>query len=141
MHIFRQPPEIETKALLSACGLPIDDLNGHAFHDFFGCGSDHALAGVVGVELYGPFGLLRSLAVAPASRGRGFAKRLVSEAEAYAVQNGVSELYLLTETASRFFASLGYETRSRESAPHAIRSTTQFGSLCPDSAAFMMKRL
>jgi len=141
MHIFANPPEGQTKALLTACNLPIEDLDAGRIEHFLGCGDAQRPLGVVGVEIYAPVALLRSLAVAESARGSGCGKRLIAEAEAYAARRGVEEIYLLTNTAARLFESLGYAVASRESAPAAIRATREFSSLCPDSATFMVKRI
>jgi hypothetical protein len=36
---------------------------------------------------------------------------------------------------------LGYQRADRDAAPAAIRSTSEFTSLCPASAVFLRKRL
>ena len=141
MHIYKKPSAAAAKRLINECGLPIEDLTDASFEYFYAAGAPDDPDGVVGIELYGSTGLLRSLAVAPNARRRGVAKRLVAKAETYAKALGVTHTYLLTESASGLFASLGYEVASREHAPDAIRNSTQFSSICPDSATFMVKRL
>jgi amino-acid N-acetyltransferase len=64
---------------------------------------------------------------------------LVTAAERLAAKNGVKSLYLLTTTADRFFAGLGFRRLQREMAPLAIKSTSQFSSLCPATAVLMSK--
>lgn len=141
MHLFRYPDEAEVKALLAACGLPGDDIEPKHLEHFFGCGPETAPVGVVGVQLFGPVGLLRSLAVGESGRGEGCGTRLVHEVEAHAKSEGVHDLYLLTNAATRFFTSLGYEVVDRRSAPQAIRATTQFSSSCCSGATLMVKHL
>ena len=46
-------------------------------------------------------------------------------------------LYLLTNTAERFFTKLGFEQINRQAAPVTMQNTTEFSSLCPDSAICM----
>jgi amino-acid N-acetyltransferase len=139
VHVFRAPPQSATKALLTDCKLPTRDLTDQHFQHFFGCGQEENPAGVVGVEVLGTVGLLRSLAVAESARGRGCGKRLVQEAELYATRQGVQELYLLTTTAHRLFESLGYAEVARDTAPSAIKATSEFSSICPGSATLMRK--
>jgi len=141
MHIYPRPPAAKVKDLLAACNLPTSDLQTSHFEHFFGCGRETEPKGVVGVELYGKVGLLRSLAVDEASRGRGCAKRLVREAEKHAARNGVQSLYLLTTTAEEFFESRGYVKVERASVPESIRATREFSSLCPSTSAIMVKQL
>jgi len=121
--------------------LPVADIASASPVQFFGIRSDGTLAAVVGLELYPPVGLLRSLAVAPPFRGRGFARALVRFAESFAASQGVETLFLLTTTAERFFLALGYLPASRVVAPEAIQATSQFTSFCPDSSAFLSKHV
>lgn len=119
----------------------MEDLHANSFEHFLGCVHEDVLSGVVGLEIYGSVALLRSLAVVESSRGLGCGKRLVAEAEAYAMGRGVKQIYLLTDTAASLFESLGYVSAERESAPNAIRTTAEFSSICPVSAAFMVKHI
>jgi amino-acid N-acetyltransferase len=141
MQIFHRPPECRARALLVACDLPTSDLASHHFDHFLGCGTTEALQGIVGLEIFGALALLRSLAVAKDARGSGCGKALVAAAETYAKQKGVRDLYLLTTTAERFFARLGYLGAERDTAPVPIQRTREFADLCPDSAVFMVKHL
>ncbi len=108
---------------------------------FLAQGPATAPEGVVGLECFGPVGLIRSLAVSSGARGRGLGRALVSAIEADARAAGVAELYLLTTTAEGFFSKLGYVRIARDDAPLAIASTTQFSALCPSSAVVMRKAL
>ena len=132
-------PEVE--ALLTEAQLPVSDLSSCRSVNLLGIREDGRLVGVVGVEIYGSVGLLRSLAVEPANRNAGLGVNLVSGAESLAAQQGIKALYLLTTTAARFFARLGYEAVPRSEAPIAIAATTQFSDLCPASSTFMRKVL
>lgn len=133
--------DAQVEALLSEAGLPVADLPSSRNLTLLGVRDAGRLVGVVGVEVYGGIGLLRSLAVEPARRNRGLGISLVSNAEAWAAEQGVKTLYLLTTTAERFFAMLGYEAVARSEAPAAIAATTQFSDVCPASSAFMRKVL
>ena len=141
MNIFRRPSEPQVKSLLTESQLPTADLSAKNLEHFFGCGTAQTPKGVVGLEIYSTVALLRSLAVATDCRGIGCGKALVAEAERYAQSKGVTELYLLTTTAERFFERLGYSRSARDSAPEAIRQTKEFSCLCPSSSAFMAKVL
>ena len=129
------------RTLLEACELPTSDLSSLSTARFFGIENDGRLAAVVGLEIHGDVALLRSLAVAPDRRGGGVGCSLVSHAEDFAANIGVRDLYLLTVSAKEFFPRLGYRLAARTTAPAAIKATTQFSGLCPDSAAFMHKSL
>lgn len=139
-QVARRPPLEAVVALLGACDLPVADLAPAALDHFFGAG-DGALRGVVGLELHGDVGLLRSLAVRADARGRGLGRRLVARAEADAAGRGVAALYLLTTTAESFFRRLGYARIERDAVPAAIRSSAEFARLCPSTAVVMAKKL
>jgi amino-acid N-acetyltransferase len=141
MNTYRKPLEVRVSDLLAECELPTSDLSPRHFEHFFACGPLEAPAGVVGLELYDTVALLRSLAVSAKSRGNGYGKELVAQAERYAQSQGVREIYLLTTTAEEFFERLGYKRTNRESAPSAIRRTEEFSALCPSTSAFMVKTL
>lgn len=127
--------------LLSACNLPTSDIGASDSLQLFGAYAGAELIGTVGLEVYAPAALLRSLAVLPAQRSSGLGRMLVEYAERQAVAQGIGELYLLTTTAAPFFVKQGYTISEREAAPAAIMATAQFSSLCPSSSAFMHKRL
>jgi amino-acid N-acetyltransferase len=131
----------EVEALLTEAQLPVADLASSRSLNLLGVQDGGRLVGVVGVEVYGSTGLLRSLAVEPAHRNSGLGASLVSNAEIWASAQGVETLYLLTTTAAQFFAKRGYEAVPRSDAPAAIAVTAQFSDLCPASSTFMRKVL
>jgi amino-acid N-acetyltransferase len=141
MDIFAHPSESAVKRLLVESGLPAEDITVQHLQHFFACGPGRDLEGLVGLELYGKVGLLRSLAVASGRRGSGLGSRLVEHAERYARDQEVKSLYLLTTTAEAFFQRRGYTRVPREKAPDAIRGTQEFSEICPLSSAFMVKYL
>jgi len=141
MNIFRRPALEKVKALLEANGLPTSDLADLGVDNFLGCGDETNPSGVIGLEIIGTDGLLRSLAVSEKARGFGCGKALVSSLEVFAKQKSVQDLYLLTDTAETFFEGLRYERIDREIASDGIRQTKEFMSLCPDDAAVMRKVL
>ena len=107
--------------------------------NFLVCRADGRVIGVVGIEPAGDAALLRSLAVAPGWRGCRVGHELVQRAEAQARAVGAEAVYLLTTTADRYFAALGYRTVARESAPPSVRATAEFSSLCPSTSVCMTK--
>lgn len=128
-------------ALLAENALPIADISVASPLKFFGIRDGGSLVAVVGLELYPPFGLLRSLAVRCTFRKRGLARELVSFAESWSATQGAESLFLLTTSNEQLFLSLGYSLASRDKAPSSIQATSQFSSLCPASAAFLSKRV
>lgn len=131
----------EVEAFLADAQLRVADLASSRSLNLLGFQDGALLVGVVGVEAYGGVGLLRSLAVKPTHRNIGLGVALVSSAEGWAAEQGVETLYLLTTTAEKFFARLGYMALPRSKAPAAIAATVQFLELCPASSAFMRKAL
>ena len=129
------------RRLLGEAQLPTADLTEAHLESFLGRGTGAAPDAVVGLEIYPPVALLRSLAVKVDARGHGLGSALLADAERYARERDVKEIYLLTATAEEFFANAGYERVPRDSAPAAIRATQEFSSLCPASSALMRKRL
>lgn len=141
MHTENISLSAEVEALLAEARLPVADLASSSSLDLLGMRANGRLLGVVGIEVYGDVGMLRSLAVAPACRNAGLGVGLVSAAETRAGERGVRTLYLLSTTAAGFFARLGYEAVPRSDAPAAIAATAQFSDLCPASSIFMRKVL
>src|SRR4051812_45872682 len=107
------PQSAQLAQFLAACKLPVSDIAPSASLQFFAHSAGGELLGVVGLELYPPFALLRSLAVSPARRGSGLGRALVTFAERQAAAQGIASLYLLTTTAAPFFTALGYTDTAR----------------------------
>ncbi len=128
-------------ALLARAKLPVADLSAASVSEFLVASIDHSFAGLIGLELYGAIGLLRSLVVDPAFRSAGLGRVLVAALEAQATSQGVNELWLLTIDADTWFRGLGYDERQRDQAPDAIAQTAEFVTLCPGDAVLMRKTL
>jgi amino-acid N-acetyltransferase len=94
-----------------------------------------------GLEGEGRHALLRSVVVREAARGAGVGTWLCDELEARAAAAGVTAVHLLTTTAEGFFAGRGYAVAERADAPPAVRETSEFRSVCPETATYMRKRL
>lgn len=139
--ISQAPARSGAIRLLASAGLPAADLTDEHMSEFFYAGPATAPDAMVGMEIYGPDALLRSLVVSPALHKRGLGQLLVAKAEQHAREQGVTTVYLLTTTAEQFFLARGYSIAAREAAPPSIKSTTEFSGLCPASSAFLSKRL
>ena len=77
LMIQERPPHSGVVALLEAEGLPASDLTEPHLEDFFFTGTDGAPSALVGLEIYGENGLLRSLVVSSAARTQGLGSALV----------------------------------------------------------------
>jgi amino-acid N-acetyltransferase len=131
-------PAIE--GLLSDSGLPLAGLE-IALPSAVVARAGDSIVGCAAVEPYGSVGLLRSVCVAPDRRGTGLGHELVKAAEELAAACGIGELFLLTETAERWFPRLGYVPTTRDSVPAALTASPEFCGACPDNAAVLRKRL
>ena len=129
------------RQLLALCGLPHEDITPEHLDHFLVIKEKGEILGSVGLEILGRSALLRSLAVDPRFRKRGFASELTKKAEEYSASLKIKELFLLTMTAEKFFLRRGYQKTERNSAPPEIQGTTEFQSFCPDSSVCMVKVL
>jgi len=125
------------RSLLERCELPTEDLTSATTAYLVQARAGNAMVGTVGLEIFGEVALLRSLAVAPERRGRGLGGDLWTRILDEARRRQVRRLYLLTTTAERWFARLGFQPVGRDSVPDPIRGTTEFALLCPTTAAVM----
>lgn len=126
--------------LLKNASLPTEDAAAHL--DRFIVGTDATdLVAACGFERCGPDALLRSFVVAPQLRGRGHGSTLLGHVLRDAAADGVTNVYLLTETAAPFFEHHGFRTMQRDVAPPAIRKTREFTQLCPANARLMARPL
>jgi amino-acid N-acetyltransferase len=94
-----------------------------------------------GLEVRGADALLRSIVVAPASRGQGLAKRIMDALIEDARRRRLRSIWMLTTTASDFFPRWGFRPAERMSAPPGIAASAEFASLCPDTAVCLVLRL
>jgi amino-acid N-acetyltransferase len=129
-----------TERLLSEARLTLDGFREH-LSDAIVAERNAEIVGCVALELYGETALLRSLVVSPAERGRDLGRRLTSEALRLARSRGSRDVYLLTETAERFFPRFGFAHLDRSETPPALLESVEFQSACPKSAILMHTRL
>lgn len=127
--------------LLMDSGLPADDLGPERLDGFLVAEDGDELVGLIGLDVLGTTGLLRSLVVAEPARRIGLGGKLVGALESAAQAAGITDLWLLTIDAEKFFERHGYDIVEREIAPDEIRDTDEFGNLCPQTAYLMTKSL
>ena len=128
------------EALLAEAGLPLDGAAA-AFDSGLVARRGTAIVGAVALEVFECDGLLRSLVVAPGRRGSGLGRELVARIEDLARAAGISELYLITETAMGYFPQLGYQPVPREMVPESIAGSVEFTTACSSSAVVMHRSL
>ena len=122
--------------LLSAAQLPIEDINPLPEHFFIAVEADEIVA-VTGMDKYGNAGLLRSVLVQPAFRNSGVAATLLSQMFSYAKEQGIVMLYLITNTAEKYFEKKGFKKIAREAVPATVLQSKEFNGLCPSGSAIM----
>jgi amino-acid N-acetyltransferase len=129
------------KAALLKAGLPADDVgNARLLFWRFETYNDVPV-GFGGLEIHGSDALLRSVVILPPLRDIGMGRAVVDTLETEAAARKCRAVYLLTGFEADFFSRLGYDACERADVPDSIRGSAQFASLCPASAAVMVKRL
>lgn len=123
-------------ALLEKCDLPKEGLSDH-FPTILVARNGKEIVGSSGLEVYQEFAMLRSVAVDPSFRGRGIGQRLVIATIDLAKNHQVTNIYLLTQTASAFFSKLGFKAIPRADVPQKVQRSIQFTTLCPDTSIIM----
>ena len=128
------------RKLLKDNGLPFSDIENESVQ-LFSIEQENQNIGIIGFEKYGKSGLLRSFVIEEQYRSKGIGAQVLSDFEKLVSELGISELYLLTTTADKFFARNGFEVFDRKAVPQLIAGTTEFESICPASAVCMRKIL
>jgi amino-acid N-acetyltransferase len=130
----------EVAKLLDDNKLPVTDINDKLIQ-FFVCVIEKRIIGVVGVEDYAPLVLLRSLAVHNDFKGVGIGLLLLNRFFSFCRSKKIFEIYLLTETAEKYFRMFGFNSVDRKTLPVIIKQTKEFKSICPESAVAMYRKL
>lgn len=128
-------------ALIVEARLPVAGLDDQFPEAYVIVRQTEQLVGVGGLQAYGRFGLLRSLAVRKGHRGAGVGRALVSDRLAAAQAAGLEGVYLLTVGAAKWFAQLGFEAVARASVPSELLLSPEFLGACPSSADCMRMRI
>jgi len=126
--------------LLLQENLPIVDLN-PLLENFFIAVEDNKLTGVIGMDRYGTDGLLRSAIVQKEYRNTGIAAALVARLFDEAAKQGVSTLYLITDTAAAYFEKKGFNKITKAEVAPAVLESKEFNGLCPASSIIMVQKL
>ena len=131
----------ELQQLLTLNNLDSSDIASLECAEFLGIRRSGRLVAAGGVQLFSKEALIRSIATHSDFQGKGLASDILDSLERLSQERGVTNLYLLTTTAEGYFKNNGYHRIERRFVPCSIASTSQFSSLCPDSAALMLKEL
>jgi amino-acid N-acetyltransferase len=126
--------------LLQSQQLPSADLPS-VLTNFYTVVDNGNVVGLIGMERYNSYGLLRSMVVHPDYRNKQIASTLVKMLEEEATSSGITAMYLLTETADKYFSNRGYITITRDEVPDDVKGSSEFSQTCPVSAIVMRKEL
>lgn len=128
------------KTLLLDNNLPIDDLDDEGIQ-LFVARIGNSIVGVIGLEKYGPIGLMRSLVVRDLNKNQKIGEKLIHHLLKISHRVEIQELYLLTTTAEKYFEKFDFKRIVRELVPDSIKNTKEFADICPESAVIMKKEL
>ena len=119
------------KALLTEVGLYHFDLSDDEIAgEFLVLANEKGFTGCVGLRVLEEDAILHSLAVKPGSRGVGYGWLLADASIALARFRGVRRIYLLTETASDFFAAKhGFREVDLSTVAASVADSPMFRSL------------
>ena len=136
------PDDAEFLKALDEAGMPRDDLTLSGGVYFALVDKSGGPLGYCGYELLGKtVALIRSCVAPLAHRGKGAGRTLVAGIIEMLTAQGMDELYLFTMDADPFFARHGLKVVARDTAPDAIRATSQFTMECCDDAILMRREI
>jgi UDP-N-acetylmuramate: L-alanyl-gamma-D-glutamyl-meso-diaminopimelate ligase len=117
------------RELWQATGIAYPDAHEHLTEMLVLRDPARKVVGTVAMEMYDEAGLLRALATAAERRGEGLGWMLADAALGRARRRGARRVYLVTESASDFFAEkFGFQAVARELVDAAVLESTQFYS-------------
>ena len=115
------------RALLERTELQYPELDEHVGDLLVVRDPERAVVGCVAMELYDEAGLLRALATSPERRGEGLGWMLADAALGRARSRGCRRVYLVTESASDFFAEkFGFRAVQPSMVDAAVAESSQF---------------
>jgi arsenite methyltransferase len=125
------------RRLLKEAKLPLDGLEEQFGPGYAVAEAGGRIIGAEGLEVYGSHGLLRSAVVDSAWRGLGIGEALTRNRLAWAKEQELQSVWLLTTTASDYFPQFGFVRADRQAAPADLQQSVEFAHACPASAVTM----
>lgn len=125
---------------LKTAGLPYEDLNTEE-QVLIGYYENDNLIGTGGIEIYGNYGLIRSVSITANNRGKKLGTQIAYHLIDKAKEKKLTGLYLLTETAKDFFTKIGFETIHRDAVAKPVQASSEFSHVCPVTATCMYLHL
>lgn len=126
------------RSLIASADLPTEDLD-FKTQILLGYYDNETLMATGGLEVFGTDAILRSLTVKFGSRNKSLGSNIVDDLVLKAKDNGVSTIYLLTESADGFFKKKGFVEVNRDDTPEQVKASPEFSYIC-DKTAICMKR-
>jgi UDP-N-acetylmuramate: L-alanyl-gamma-D-glutamyl-meso-diaminopimelate ligase len=115
------------RALLGRVDLADEPARDEQYPAFIVLRNERGTVGAVALEVFGDDAILRALAVDLESRGAGYGWMLAEMAVSQARHRGVRRIYLLTETASDFFAAkFGFRVVDRTTVSPQVAGSETF---------------
>src|SRR5258706_9417245 len=117
------------RELLAKVDLDEEPARDDQFDSFFVLRNENGTIGTVALEVHGDDAILRALAVDTESRGAGYGWMLADMAVTQARWRGVRRIYLLTASASDFFAAkFGFRVVDRSTLAKLVAASETFGA-------------
>jgi UDP-N-acetylmuramate: L-alanyl-gamma-D-glutamyl-meso-diaminopimelate ligase len=127
MRPARRSDMAAVRTLLATAGLDDEPARDDQFPSFYLLHNETGLAGTVALEVMGDDAVLRALAVHTEARGAGYGWMLADMAVGQARWRGVRRIYLLTESASDFFAAkFGFRVVDRSTLSKQVAASETF---------------
>ena len=115
------------RQLLARVGLVNESARDDQFGSFFDLRNERGVVGCVSLEVLGDDAILRALSVHSENRGAGYGWMLADMAVSQARWRGVRRIYLITESASDFFAAkFGFRVVDRSTLSKQVASHETF---------------
>lgn len=128
------------KELLRACDLHESDIKSQN-QSFFVIKENDAILATACIEAYGSNAIFRSFAVESKHRNQQLGTSLYKHVLDTIRNDGINSLYLLTTTASDYFAKQGWIRIKRNTVPKEVQQSSEFSEICPSSAICMFLAL
>ena len=130
----------QVRLLLKNLDLVYEEVDSH-FDNFIVAVKDEQVIGCAGLEVYNRIALLRSVAVDPKYQRLRIGHQLIQNILEKAENEGLKDLYLLTDTAVDFFKKFDFVVISRELVDEKIKQSYEYSEACPDTAYVMIRKL
>jgi len=131
----------ELAQLLDKLHLDGDDLAAN-FDDYLVLRVQDGLAGCIGMEIHGPYGLVKDMAVAPSRQGEGWGWMLGQSALQRASRLGLERVFMFgTRSTKGIGQVLGFKVCDKDEVPGFLRDSPQFARAVHRNAEHMCIKL